>query len=239
MLTKIHDSYIYELRSYLSDTSWNNFMKTTKKYSNINKITRNINLNIKYSELYYESNEFRNIINSKIVNTNNQLSLNLRKCINNNNITNIFNINKLKLYFSTINNIAYFKNIKILDLTVCCNVTDISSLHNIENINLSYCYNISDISSLKKCKKVVLSYCYNIKDITPLINVQTIFISYCNNIHNIEPLKNVNYLYISLCEGIKYVELLYTVKYLYIHLCHNIIDMYKLKEKKKENLSIF
>ena len=53
MIFKLSDSCIHELKSYLHDESWNKFMNTTKKFSNLLKKTRYIKLNVVYSRLNY------------------------------------------------------------------------------------------------------------------------------------------------------------------------------------------
>lgn len=242
MLNKVPDCVFHEICQYLYYTNWNQFMNTTKKFQDINRQTRYLALNNQKSILYYESDDFRKIINSKIINPNNQLSLNLRKYnFDNNNINDIFNIHKLDLYFSNINNnnLNYFRSIKKLNLTGCMCIYDLAPLKMIQEINLSYCYYIKDLSPLKKAIKVILSECKILENISDLKDVKIIFLSNCPKITDFTPLKNANILYITNCQGKFDAKDLYTVDQLYIHCCYNVNNIHKLKEKKNNNLSIY
>ena len=239
---------IYELKKYILDSNWTNLMNTTIKFKNINKYTKFIKLNNIHSKLYYESNYFYNLVNSKIINPNNQISLNLDKYDvdflqqeNDNIDTKNYDlkIHTLSIKFSNINDLSTFKYIKNLNLTGCINIIDLSPLKNINEINLSYCKYITDVSSLQYANKVILSYCTDLIDISPLKNVKYLYISNCDNIIDISPLKNVYLLYLSSCNGIMNVSNLYNIKYLYITLCNNIIGTNELKQKKTKNLSIY
>jgi hypothetical protein len=242
MVTKI-DNYI-EIKQFLINEDWANFMITSQAFNKIYKYTRFILLNDTYSILYYKSEKFRNLVNSKIFNPNIQLGLNLNYLVLDDNESNThistndnLEFYKLSLKYSNINDVSNLQNIQILDLTGCRYITDISPLKNIKEINLSYCENINDISNLKTATKIKLSNNNNITDISPLKNAKFVYIAYCNNITNIESLKNVDLLYLSVCSNLD-VSQLYTVNYLYIFYCKNIKGLSELKEKKKLNLFI-
>ena len=92
-MEKLDNYCITELQKYLQNNEWTNYMLSTNKYKNIYKYTRIIYLNRKYSQQYLVSNKFRNIINSKIINPNYQLGLNLHNYIINDIIDDNYNEN--------------------------------------------------------------------------------------------------------------------------------------------------
>jgi hypothetical protein len=233
-----------ELRVFISNQDWFAFMLTTNQFKYINKSTRFIKLNRRYSRLYWRSPDFRNIVHSKIINPTKQLGVNLNNYIitDNNTIgalSDDLDFHTLSVRYSNVNNLSSCKNIKKLDLTGCRYIDDLSPLEKIQDITLSYCKYIKDLSPLKNAEQVILSHCINITDISPLKNVKRVFISYCDNIKDLTPLKNIYFLYLSACNSKIDVSELYNIKIINIVLCKNIIGTSELKNKKKTNLFIY
>ena len=54
------------IKTFLSNSEWDIVMATTNLFKIVYKFTRFIKLNKKYSELYYNSSNFRNLIDSKM-----------------------------------------------------------------------------------------------------------------------------------------------------------------------------
>ena len=77
-----------------------------------------IRLNKNYSIIYYENEEFRNMIKSRVINPRNQLSLDLRD-------------------FDNITDVSVLGVVHSLKLCRCNNITDVSSLGKVTNLNLS------------------------------------------------------------------------------------------------------
>ena len=235
------------IKTFLSNSEWDIVMATTNLFKIVYKFTRFIKLNKKYSELYYNSSNFRNLIDSKIFNPITQLELNMdnylitaEETIQDDDIDiekYALRIHSLSIKYSNINSLSTCKYIKNLDLTGCTYVDDLSPLINIENINLAYCHNITDIKPLKNAHSVNLSHCLKITDISPLKNIKYLKIKSCHNIENFNALENIHTLHlINLNKQID-VSKLYNIKYLTIKFC-NIIGYNELIKRKKHNLEI-
>ena len=120
--------------------------------------------------------------------------------------------------FTNLNALRRCNFIKILNLSECKNLTDISGLEytkGIEHIDLSGCCNISSLSPLTGCKTLHtldLSGCTNLTNITPLatcISLQSLNLSECDLIYNIEPLVSclaLRTLILYGCLSIKYFD---------------------------------
>ena len=87
------------------------------------------NLNKKYSLKYYNYIKFRNIVNSKICKTLDQLSLDLS-------------------HYYKIEDVSALGNVHTLHLSLCRNLVDVSALGNVHTLYLSGCYKIKDVSAL-------------------------------------------------------------------------------------------
>jgi hypothetical protein len=86
-----------------------------------------------------------------------------------------------------------------LDLSLCDNITDVSTLENVHTLDLSSCDYITDISALGNVHTLILSGCCNITDVSALGNVNTLELRSCNKITDVSALGNVHNLDLSYC----------------------------------------
>ena len=82
-------------------------------------------------------------------------------------------------------------NFKMLNLTLCKNITDVSILGNVHTLNLRNC-DITDVSNLGNIHTLDLSRCYNIIDVSMLGNIYKLDLSCCRNIRDVSSLGNVH-----------------------------------------------
>ena len=82
-----------------------------------------------YSLKYYEDEEFRTDVHSRLENPSIQLHLDLSGC---NNITDV----------------SALGGVHTLNLSGCSNLTDVSALGGVHTLDLSECSNITDVSAL-------------------------------------------------------------------------------------------
>jgi len=206
------------IKTFLSNSEWDIVMATTNLFKIVYKFTRFIKLNKKYSELYYNSSNFRNLIDSKIFNPITQLELNMdnylitaEETIQDDDIDiekYALRIHSLSIKYSNINSLSTCKYIKNLDLTGCTYVDDLSPLINIENINLAYCHNITDLTPLKNIKYLKIKSCHNIENFNALENIHTLHLINLNKQIDVSKLYNIKYLTIKFCNIIGYNELI-------------------------------
>ena len=148
-----------------------------------------LRLNRKYSLKYYQDEEFRAHVHSRLENPSKQLSLNLSKC---NNITDV----------------SALGGVHTLDLSGCWNITDVSALGGVHTLNLSRCWKIADVSALGGVHTLDLSECSNITDVSALGGVHTLNLSDCHNITDVSALGGVHTLTLSGCSKIADVSAL-------------------------------
>lgn len=233
--------------SYLNYADGLNLLATTKYlYENTSNI-RYLKLNRNGSKRYYESEMFRNHINTLIKDTAKQLNLNfydfdwlsnvsvlsdvhtlnLRYCKQVENVDTLCNTTHLILDHTNVRYTKCLKNLMSLSLRFCQQLFDISSLGKLHYLDLSYC-NVSDVSSLGNVNTLILQGCENIVDVSALTNVHILDISECINIANISALKNTYNLNLTGCEAIRSVDMLTNVSILNVNQCHNVIDVSNL-----------
>lgn len=245
-MLSLYNEYFYELKLYVSNNQWGLLLNTTKKFNNIKFNTQHITLDETESIKYLICSEFYNLINSKIFDSLNQLSINLNNCIlSDDNSDNISDNNYLKIYglninYSNINDLSTLKYVKKLKLFGCNDIydSDLVFLENIKDLNLSFCKNIIKLESFKNITKVVLNCCSNLIDISSLANARYIHISNCDNIIKLPKFINGILFQMISCNGNIDVSELHNIKYVQIILCNNIIGINNLILKKSKNLLI-
>jgi len=102
----------------------------------------------------------------------------------------------------TNSDLIHFSNTKILNLSGCYHITDISILSHLEALNISDCDCIMDVSPLSKLSTVILSGCKSITDVSALGNVTNLDLSYCRKIYDFSALGQVKKLNLSYCSNI-------------------------------------
>ncbi len=98
--------------------------------------------------------------------------------------------------------LIHFSNTKILNLSGCYLITDVSMLSHLEALNISNCEFIMDASPLSKLSTLILSGCDSITDVSALGNVKHLDLSNCRNIYNFSALGRVKKLNLSYCSNI-------------------------------------
>jgi hypothetical protein len=102
----------------------------------------------------------------------------------------------------TNSDLIHFSNTKILNLSGCYLITDISVLSHLEALNISNCEYIMDASPLSKLSTLILSGCDSITDVSALGNIKNLDLSNCRNIYNFSALGQVKKLNLSYCSNI-------------------------------------
>ena len=144
-------SIVYQINEYIED---DNNLLVCNKYLKGLKL-RYYRFNKKYSLKYYNNEEFRKLIQSKIL--SNKLSLNLSNC------------NKIR-------DVSMLGNLHTLNLSCCDQITDVSMLGNLHTLNLECCYRIRDVSMLGNLHTLSLYGCNKITDISMLGNIKELII---------------------------------------------------------------
>jgi hypothetical protein len=160
-------------------------------------------LNRTYSFYYYDDEDFRTLVHSRVENPSKQLSLNLRKC-------------------SDITDVSALGGVHTLDLSDCRNIYDVSALWGVHTLNLHGCRNITDVSALGGVRDLNLCACWEITDVSALGGVHTLDLSYCPDITDVSALGGVHTLNLSYCTDITDVSALSGVHTLDLWGCDNI-----------------
>jgi Leucine-rich repeat (LRR) protein len=131
-----------------------------------------------------------------------------------------------------------FNPYKQLDLylSLCDNITDVSTLGNVHTLDLSCCDYITDVSALGNVHTLILSGCCNITDVSAFGNVNTLDLRSCNKITDVSALGKVHTLNLSHCD-ITDVSALGKVHNLDLSYCQNITDVSMLENVHTLNLS--
>jgi len=195
------DFIIHNLYLYINEfTNLQYLCDACKKYNIYKKYVLYIKLNKHNSLKYYYNNEnFRDIVLSKIFNSYKQLSIDLSgsDIIN----IDIHNLHSLDLSYSKITDFSRLTNIYILNLTNC-NISNVDNLSNSNTLILDRC-NIVNVSKLGKVKKLSLAHCHNIVDVSELGNIDDLCLCNCHNLSDIKSLINNKKLDISRCHKIR------------------------------------
>jgi hypothetical protein len=143
--------------------------------------------------------------------------LNLSDCRNLEDISHLKSntkLQELKLSETKVSDLKHLKNLKdlvLLDLFGCYEITDIKCISHIKNLDLSFCEQIYDFSYLGDNDELHLSYT-EISDVSNLARVKKLDISSCHNIHDISILVNVESIDIRLSFGITDISMLRNIK---------------------------
>ena len=137
---------------------------------------------------------------------------------------NIFKLNLSDCAQLLDHNLLSLTNVRILNLTNCYQITDLSSLSNVYDLNLTNCNQITDLSPLTNIRILNLTNCYQITDLSHLINVHELNLSGCYQIrnHNLLSLTNIYKLNISGCYQITDLTPLTNVYDLNLSSCYQI-----------------
>jgi hypothetical protein len=151
----------------------------------------------------------------------------------------------------TNSDLIHFSNTKILNLSGCYLITDISVLSHLEALNISNCEYIMDASPLSKLSTLILSGCDSIRDVSALGNIKNLDLSSCRNIYDFSALGKVKKLNLSYCSNISNLSDLINVddldlsgcditdippfnsRRLNLSNCHKITDFSKLTNVKE------
>ena len=155
--------------------------------------------------------------------------LDLSYCYKITDFSKLTNVQELTLQYCnqiTNNHLQFFNNKRLLDLTGCTNITNVSDL-NVENLNLSHCKNIIHISCVN-IRILNLSECCKITDFSKLINVQELSLQHCIQItdKDVPFFVNKSFLDLKSCANITNVDILLdNVKVLDLSWCTGITDL--------------
>ena len=189
--------------------------KLNLKYSSISDIYQ-IRILENLEELNFEHNT--NLVNIFPISfLKNLKKLNLSDCRNLEDISHLKSntkLQELKLSETKVSDLKHLKNLKdlvLLDLFGCYEITDIKCISHIKNLDLSFCEQIYDFSYLGDNDELHLSYT-EISDVSNLARVKKLDISSCHNIHDISSLVNVESIDIRLSFGITDISMLRNIK---------------------------
>ena len=230
---------INELCTYLSSIDVLHLYITNNYFIKYKHCCYYYKFNQEYSLLYYNDNVFRNQVNS-ICNIKKNLSINL-SCCDIDCINVLENINTIDISMTKVLDLSplinsykvdlscsiefdtktmkSLSNIKIIDLSNCSHVNDISMLKDAEYIDISFT-NVSDVSMLGLQKTLILSGCTNVHDVQNLGNVTHLDLSGCINIEDVSSLGKVHTLTLKNCDKVKdvrFVDYYYYYYYYYYY----------------------
>ena len=134
----------------LSDNSFTEVLSFLSNRNNLNAIDKNLNriyklylynnsyirLNRYYSIRYYEDEEFRTFVHSRVENPSNQLSLDLSECRNITDVSALGGVHTLTLTNCGITDVSTLGGVDTLNLFGCRDITDVSALNNVPNLTL-------------------------------------------------------------------------------------------------------
>ena len=242
LVQKIKEQTENKKKSIIFSLSDNNFTEVLRFLSNINNlnaIDKNLNriyklylynnsyirLNRYYSIRYYEDEEFRTFVHSRVENPSNQLSLDLSECRNITDVSALGGVHTLNLRGCWhITDVSALGGVHTLTLRDCHNIPDVSALGGVHTLTLHCCLNIRDVSALGGVHTLDLSRCYDITDVSALGGVYTLDLSNCYNIEDVSALGGVHTLNLSGCYNITDVSALGDVDTLNLRGCMNITD---------------
>ena len=149
-----------DILSYIQNfTDIKNMLDTTKKYNSIKDNIYLWKLNKEYSIKYLDNiNQFRTLIHN-------------HKNIHKLSFSGEYDVNFSLNYYINFNELNdeqcnILENVRVLDLSFCNYITDVSMFKNVHTLNLSFCNYITDISMLKSAHTLNLSHCYDITDVS-------------------------------------------------------------------------
>lgn len=163
----------------------------------------------------------------------NQKNLDLSKCLEITNVSNLSNLDRLNLSGCIgIQDISSLAKIHYLDLSYCTQITDVSCLGKVHTLNLTGCANLSQISGLGEGNySINLSYCRLITNVSNLSTVTKLNLAHCIRITDVSMLGNCFELNLTACEEISDVNNLGNVHTLILTKCHKITDISGLGKK--------
>jgi len=207
------------LRPHMSLTVTNRYFYSMRRHLYLR-------LNKRYSLKYYEDQQFRSYVHSRLENPSTQLSLDLSKCYKITDVSALSGVHALNLRECyKITDVSALSGVHTLDLRECSNITDVSALGGVHTLNLSYCHYITDVSALGGVRTLTLSECRNITDVSALGGVHTLDLRFCRNITDVSALGGVHTLDLRGCRNITDVSALGGVHTLYLSDCRNITDV--------------
>jgi hypothetical protein len=132
-------------------------------------------------------------------------------------------------YYSPLDDVSCFRNIRRLQFYNCPMLTDVSSLGSVVDLQLKSCDGIRDVSALGKVYRLDLTNSTNIKDVSALENVPILNLSCYFLITDVFSLKNVYELHLEWFKGNNLTGLEDVVK-LFLSRCPNLSDLSPLSK---------
>ena len=193
MIHILSEFIIQELHEFINI---NNILNTTNLFKEYKKKYFYWDLNEYYSFKYYSDVDFYTLINSKIMNVNKQLHIDLTngditdEGLKKNYIGNVHTLNLSWCDKITDESVKQMVSVHELNLWECRNITDdvVKHLGKIHTLNLMGCNKITDesVKHLGNCHKLDLNRCDKITDesVKFLGNCHTLHLGNCINVTN-------------------------------------------------------
>ncbi len=99
-------------------------------------------------------------------------------------------LSSLTISHLKVKDITPLKDIPVLSLSYCGEVTDFSALSNQRELTLSQCLRLTDVSSFRSVRKLSLNACPSVSDVSPLKGIYDLTLHSCSNIKDISCLGN-------------------------------------------------
>jgi hypothetical protein len=145
--------------------------------------------------------------------------LTLHRCNGVKEVSCLGNVNDLAITACRVNDVSGLINVKILDLSFCYDVIDVTNCAACFKLNLGHCYNMTDVSMLDGLNSLNLAHCRYINDVSMLGRLHTLILESCDGIVDVSALGNVSNLNLFSCDGVTDFSMLGNVKILNVGGC--------------------
>lgn len=115
--------------------------------------------------------------------------------------------------------------LRTLILAMCDCVTDVSALGGLHTLDLSSCEHITDVSALGRVHTLILAWCCRITDVSALGGVHTLSLEGCKSVTDVSALGGVHTLNLTNCALVTDVRALGEVHTLILHGCVLLTDV--------------
>jgi hypothetical protein len=208
---------------YIKDESYRN-----QEIRGINRIPWFISLDLSYPRGFYKQpdvdeneKEICNFLENNECYAVNLSNRPLRK------LNSIRYINDLDLSGTLISNVSMLGGVKILNLSRCNRVSDVSALGRVHALNLTHT-SVLDVSALGRVNTLKLSTTH-VENVSALGGVYSLNLS-DTLVRDVSALGRVHILNLESCENLEDVSALGGVQYLNVHNCMNLYDVDPIRD---------
>jgi hypothetical protein len=159
----LNDLIFQKLEEFLNyrNGDMNSLLNVSRRFKILKKMKYYWKLNKKYSAEYYRDDTFKSKMDSLLIDSKIQLSLNFSK------FTETWSLIQPPAEYDVID-VSTLSNIHELDLTGCDRIVDISALGNVHKLTLIFCSQIVEVSTLGSVHELSLFHCKGVTDASAL-----------------------------------------------------------------------